>query len=428
MKGGIKLDWKKDSSLVSWSIRRVDPPEKVRISTEQFSGPRSIPCVKVGDHVQVGETIAKASGPLSLDLHASISGKVTALSNAPNPTQERSEAIEIISDGLDKKIQNLGKERTGWESLSPQELMTLFQKNGLVTSGMETLPLHVKAMSSQKTKTIVINGCESEPYVTCTHSLMMSHAPEILKGAEILRRACEAENVIMVTEEDKLEPAEILRSKIYFLKWKHFQVHVFPIRYPQSDESVLVREKKRLGFNEYDPDPLVFDATSAFAAYEAIVLQKPFYERALTVGGECVVEAKNFWARIGTDAKRLVKNARGLLREPRKFVLGGPMRGLTQSKLEIPIVKDTSAVLALPKEVAKPLDVDPCTRCGRCADHCPVGISPAMITLAAEKDLFEMSKDYGVEACTQCGNCAYVCPSKRPMIDLIRYALEGATT
>ena len=166
----------------------------------------------------------------------------------------------------------------------------------------------------------------------------------------------------------------------------------------------------------------VYNAAAAFSVYEAVALQKPFYERPVTVGGECVTQPRNLWARIGTEFGDLVKACRGLLREPRKVVMNGPMRGTAQSSLEVPVIPGTQGILALPKEAAKPAPPEACTRCGRCLEVCPVEISPAMITLAAENDFFELAEEYGVGECIECGNCAYVCPSKRPMVELIRYA------
>ena len=165
---------------------------------------------------------------------------------------------------------------------------------------------------------------------------------------------------------------------------------------------------------------------TAYAVYEAVVMQKPLYERVVTVGGECLVESRNLWLRIGTSLRDSIKACRGLLREPRKVLMGGPMSGEAQSSLEVPVLKGTKAVLALPKEVARPEEVAPCIRCGRCVDACPVEISPALITLAAEADDFEMARGYGVDFCIECGNCSYVCPSKRPMLELLCYAASHA--
>ena len=414
MKNGLRLEGKKEASLISWTIRRQPaPPSRVRIPlVDQLSGTVSVPCVRVGVRVRTGEKIAAQQssqmadpdGSSSVALHASISGEVTAIARFPHPVLGEAEAIEIQSDGRNEMAEGIGKERTDWQLLSHDNLLQIFRDSGLF-------------IGSALGQTLVVNGCESEPYVTADHSLMMSHPVEILKGAEILRKATGGDRIIFALEDDKMEAAELLKSKIYFLKWAHCNVTVFPARYPQDAEEILKLEW---------PGAVVHDVATAFAVYEAVVLQKPFYERVVTVAGECVVEPRNVWVRIGTSFEETIKAWRGLMREPLKILMGGPMRGIAQTSLEVPVTRDTPAILALPKEVVKPERVEPCIRCGRCVDACPVFLSPAMITLAAERNLFSEAREWGLEQCIECGNCAYVCPAKRPMVELIQYAGSAA--
>lgn len=164
------------------------------------------------------------------------------------------------------------------------------------------------------------------------------------------------------------------------------------------------------------------NVATAYAVYEAIVLQKPLVERAVTVGGECVGQSQNVWIPLGTSFEESFKFCRGFLREPRRVIMGGPMRGKSQATLAVMVTANTQAILALPKEIVVTEEVQPCIRCHRCVEVCPVGISPVMITLAAEKELFDIARAWGVEACIECGCCSYICPAKRPMVELIRYA------
>ena len=366
MMQGLRLELKKEASLIGWTIRRPNPPSKVRIFLEQTAGAVCRPCVKKGDTVRVGQKIGEPASPHSPAIHASVSGQVSAIQFFVHPRGGESEAIEIQSDSKDEKWPGVGEERKNWESLVPEELRKIFQECGL------------KPSRRKKARTVILNGCESEPYVTSAHALMMSHPLEILKGAEIFRKALSADRFLFVTEDNKLEAAELLKSKIYFLKWEQIETRVLPALYPQDHETVLIRQFQ-------DPDgaePEILDVAGAYAVWEAVVRQKPFYERAVTVGGECVIEPKNFWARTGTDLETLFKNAKGLLRQPERVVMGGPMRGHAQTFLDSPILKETPAVLALPREVARIRgDEEPCIRCGRCVEVCPSGISPVMITL-----------------------------------------------
>ncbi len=425
VKGGIRLELKKEATLTSWTIRRPPPPVRVRIPLQQCQEGPSVPLVKVGDEVRLGQKIAAPENSSSVALHASISGKVTAIS-AFDAGLESARAIEIESSGAEEKAGGMGTERTGWERLSASELLTQFQDFGLVSLAPGMASLHRKFSSGKiRRHTLVLNGCESEPYLTSEHALMMSHPVEIVKGAELLRRALQAERIILALEDNKLEAGELLKSKIYFLKWKQVEVKIFPSFFPQQAEPLLLRSLLKTDSSSLAAHPSGFlfeNIATAFAVFEAVALQKPLVERAVTVGGECVVEPKNLWLRIGTRFEDALKLCRGLLREPRKVIRGGPMTGEAESHLGVPVVKGTQAILALPKEVARPVEIQPCIRCGRCLEACPVEISPAMITLAAERNLWEVAEDYGIRHCIACGNCAYVCPSKRPMVELIRYA------
>lgn len=421
MGSGILLKSKKESSLLSWTIRRPLPPKKVRIPYGGFSGPAAAPCVELGARVKVGEKIALPSREESLAIHASVSGEVTGIGFFPHPLNGAAPAIEITSDQRDARLPEIGMERKGWEIFPGEDYLNFFREAGLTDLNRQGVPLHTKVLKYRGIHTLILNACESDPYVTADHALMMAHSLEILKGAEILRRALGAQRVMIATEANKLEAAEILKSKIYFLKWKNFEVQILPAVFPQDEPALLIEKFRSKAAASQDP-MAVFELATAFAVYEAVVLQKPFYERVVTVSGECIVEPQNIWARAGADLESLIKSARGFLRQPGKIIMGGAMRGIAQEHLAVPVIASTTAVLGLPQEIVKPERVEPCIRCGECVAHCPVEISPVMITLAAERDLFEAARDYGAQHCIECGNCSYVCPSKRPMLELLRYA------
>lgn len=392
LRGGIRLEGKKEATIIPWTIARPGPPRHVRIPLAGEGRPYR-PAVAVGDRVLLGERIAQTPSALPRVLPASVSGKVTAVG----------ESIEILSDGKDETVPNVGRERSGWHDLSGDEIFRIACEAGIA------IPL------PSPRGTLILNACESEPYVTSDHTLLMSHPVEVLRGGEFLKRLYRAESLLVAIQEDKEEVAELLKSKIFFHTWSHAKVEILPALYPQEDARIL---RHSLGNGK---SSLVLGVSQAFALYEAVVLQKPFYERVVTVGGECVAQPKNFWLRLGTPVEEAVKAAKGFLRKPEKVILGGPMRGRVIESLETPVLGETRAVLGLPSEVARPEEVEPCIRCGLCVESCPVSLSPAMITLAAEKDLFDLAQDYGARFCIQCGNCTYVCPSKRPMQELIQY-------
>lgn len=396
MKNGLKLDGKKDATLTPWTAARPALPLRVRIPLVDPSGKKASPLVKEGDRVLRGQKIAETkNGPA---FHASLSGKVLSISDQ----------IEIISDGKDEPVsETLGRERKKWENLSREEVTALLVENGI-------------AVPESDFTAVVINACESEPYLTSDHSLLMSHSVEILKAGKILQKVLNAPELVIALEDNKSEVSELLKSKIFFHSWSRAKVVAFPACYPQENEEILRRDL----FAEKTSVHFV-SAAEAFAVYEAVALQKPFYERIVTVAGECVAQPRNFWIRVGTSIEDSAKFAKGFLRKPARILLGGPMKGTAAEAPDTPVLKDTRAVLGLPPEIVKPETVHPCIRCGWCVEACPVSISPVMITLAAERDLFAIAEEHGASQCIECGNCSYVCPSKRPMVELIRYARRG---
>lgn len=389
----LKLESKKENFFLAWTIQRPAPPSKITVPLKQFSGLEAMPCVEEGTPVLAGQKIADPQHASDVCLHSSISGKVSRISHA----------IEIVSDGLDEK---------GAPAKEGNDRLEFFRSMGLVDMNLRMTPVHVKL--AQKPEVLVLNACEPEPYIASTYALIMSHPLELLKGAEILREACGAKKILFVTETDKRESAELIKSKIYFLKWEQAEVLMLEPGYPDH-ESVLA---KRLAM----PSLAILDAATAFAAYEAVVLGKPLIERAVTVAGECVMDPKNLWLRTGTDLSAAVKICKGFMREPRKVLIGGPLGGRAQARLDIPVTAGTPGIVALPKEAVDTGDPGPCIRCGLCLEVCPAEISPAMISLAAENGLFKTAEAYGAALCIECGNCAYVCPSRRPMTELMREA------
>ncbi|MDP3920036.1 MAG: RnfABCDGE type electron transport complex subunit C [Candidatus Omnitrophota bacterium] len=449
MIGGLALESKKESSLVSWAIKRSRTrPAKVRILIREREPYRQEVCVEVGTVVIAGQVVAMPVDADAVPSHASMPGEVTRIDRFPDSKGGTGLAVEISGDETFGWSPEVNSEREGWELLSRSNLFAIFRESGLMSMEAGN-PLHAKyePISQGELRTLIVNGCETDPYVTSAHALLMSHPVEILRGAESMRSLIGAERVVIALDASKSEIAELLRSKIFFLKWKHFKVTLLSERYPQSETLPLIRdvlgidlirnagalmqlrfaESARDGYLElaHQAGIAIEDTATLFSVYEAVRYHKPLYERVVTVAGECIIEPRNIWLPFGISFQDAVKSCRGLMRGPEKILMGGPMKGIAQRDWDACVIAQTEAILALPHEVTKPEEVHACIHCGDCVSACPVEISPVMITQAAEADLFEMASDWGISACIGCGNCSYVCPAKRPMADLIRYALEG---
>ncbi len=416
---GIRLERKKDASLLNWNLKRPYPPEKIRVPVP-FNAE---PCVRIGDKVVTGQKIAEANGTEGVSVHAGMCGTVEKVAEYPDPTGKQSLMIEIRRYGEPKPSAPWDL-RKDWEQIPAEQLAGIFRNAGLVTTGPRSEPVHVKLARHAAARTLVINICAPEPYITCELVLAMSHPVEILRGAELLRKACHAEKVVFALEDSNRETAELIKSKIYFLKWTHAEVRTVPAIYPQGLENTLLQA----WFSGEEDQALVFPASTAFAVYEAVALGKPFYERVVTVGGECVVEPRSLWLPLGISFHDAIRTCKGVMREPRKVLMGGPLAGTAQASQEVPLMASTNAVLALPQEIVTEAErsAEPCIRCNLCVDHCPAALSPAMITLAAEAKEFAIAREWDAAECFECGICAYVCPSKRPMLELIRAANHPA--
>jgi electron transport complex protein RnfC len=438
---GIRLERKKDASLLNWNLKRSRPPEKIHVPIPAFARP----CVQTGEMVQTGQKIAEPQGTEGVSVHAGMSGAVERIAVFSDATGAKSRMIEICRYEEPKPL-SFPETRKEWEQIPAEELLRIFQHSGLVTTDPFMEPVHARLGRHAGARTVIINACEPEPYITCEQVLTTSHPVEILKGAELLKKAMGAERILFASEDCNLEMVELIKSKIYFLKWEHAEVRTVPTLYPQGLESTLLQA----WFEGEEEKAVVFPASTAFAVYEAVVQQKPFYERVVTVGGECVVEPRSLWLPIGISFHDAIHACKGVMREPEKILMGGPMTGTAQTTTEVPVTAGTNAILALPKEVVKegtvPIPInrsgaeigavqttilekkqkvwaeEPCIRCNLCVDHCPVSLSPVMITLAAERKEFATAEEWDVANCIECGNCAYVCPSKRPMLELIRLA------
>jgi electron transport complex protein RnfC len=425
MRGGLILPWKKEAALFEWKIKRPRGVGRVRVPLGEPGCGTLRACVDVGQHVRTGQKIGEPQTALGVAAHAGVSGKVSDIALFPHPISGKMPAVEIIPDREEKTVPGLGAERKDWGGLPEGFLVELFCESGLVEMGGYGRALHrlVSAHRQKGAEILIVNACESEPYLTSDYALAMSHPLDILKGAEILRRLIGAERAVIATGDDKLEAAELLKSKIYFLKWDHFEVAILPARYPQDHDEILAHEIMRKKGAERN-GAAVYNIATAFAVYEAVVMNKPLYERAVTVGGECLIEPKNLWLRIGSSFSDAIAACRGFLREPERLLMDGPMRGTAQTDKQMPVLKGTHGILALPKMTKNSPARMPCIRCGRCIENCPAGLSPMMITVAYEGGFKTLAKSYAPHFCIGCGNCTYVCPAKIPLAERVAAAAK----
>jgi len=422
--GGIHPPCNKDVSLYN-PIKYAKVPHIVIIPLTQHIGAPARSCVKVGDSVKVGTKIGEANGFISANVHASISGVVKKIDMFPHPVLGKAPAVMIASDERDERDPAI-RNCTNVADLNPAQIIEIVKESGIVGLGGAAFPTHVKLSPppSKKINTVIINGAECEPYLTCDHLLMLFSPLEILKGADLIKKAVGAKKCYIGIEENKMDALELLYSKIRSHKIPDMEPIALKVKYPQGAEKQLIKSiLKRevpLGGLPMDVGVVVQNVGTAAALYEAVYLGKPLYERLVTVCGKSLKTSQNVKVRIGTSFRETIQTVGGFINDPLKVVMGGPMMGIAQESIDIPIVKATSGILTIATYEYKMPRTRPCIRCGRCVSICPMRLLPNMITRAGECERYEWAEELGARDCIECGSCAYICPAKRPMVHSVK--------
>lgn len=422
-RGGIHPeDDGKDLSR-SAAIRTAPIFEYYNVALQQNIGAAPKWIVKVGDTVKKGQKIAEADGFVSSVLHAPTSGLVEKIEKRPGITGTPVETLILKSDMLDEAAEFLPK--IDWKQAEPDELRKRISECGIVGMGGAAFPTSVKlnVPADKKVTDLIINGAECEPYLTADHRLMLECPEKVLIGASIMARILGIENIHIGVEINKVDAIETLieRNKPY-----NINIIGLYVRYPQGAEKQLIyavtKRKVPAGGLPMDAGAVVQNVGTAVAIAEAVTEGKPLYERITTITGEAVKTPGNWRLRIGTPLDKALELADGIIEEPAKIILGGPMMGFAQRSLETSIQKNSGGLLLLPPSKITQYSSSPCIRCGRCLTACPMNINPSYLGTVIESEKFELAMNSNVMDCIECGACAYICPAHRPLVQHIRRA------
>lgn len=410
-------------------IEKLPLPPKVYLPLAQHLGKACIPQVKAGDTVLTGQKIASVQAQVSAPIHSSISGKVSAIQDYLHPLLGRSAAIVIETDHLDKPESKLESKLESQkyrpdkeiDGLSASEIRDIVLEAGMVGMGGAAFPTHIKLNPPKPVDTLIVNAAECEPYLTSDYRLMIEKTREIILGVELAARCLGVKEIYLAVEDNK--PEAIKEFKLHGPK---LLIKVLPSKYPQGGEKQLIKnvlgKEVPRGKLPFDAGVVVHNVATVFAIYEAVYLNKPLYERVVTVTGSVLANPKNLLVRLGTPIKELIAFCGPLAEEPAKIIMGGPMMGISQFSDEVPIIKSSGGVLLFNEKEARVLEEEFCIRCGACVRECPVGLMPCLINLASEKALWPQAKDYGASDCIECGLCSYVCPANRMLVQSIKRA------
>lgn len=423
-KGGIHVPDNKLSEKKA--IEPLELPKVVSIPIAQHIGAPAKIVVDKKDKIKTGQVIAKAAGFISANIHSPVTGVVTKIDRVLDASGYKNDAV-IVRVEEDDWIEgvdldpDLKKEIT----LSREEILEKIQASGIVGLGGATFPSHVKLSvpdHAPKPDTLLINGVECEPYLTADHRLMLEKADEIVVGINILKKALDVKQVALGIENNKKDAIKVMKKACS--SYKDITVYPLKVKYPQGGEKQLIKavngKEVPNGRLPLDVGCVVYNVGTTFAVYEAVQKNKPLIERVVTVTGKSLVKPSNFWVRIGTSIEHLLENAGGLPEDTGKIINGGPMMGKALKDISVPVTKGTSGILLIPKEKAGRREVQPCIRCSKCIEVCPMGLEPYLLMNLSEKVLLERAKDEDVLNCIECGSCSYICPSSRPLLDYIR--------
>lgn len=426
--GGLILSGHKNRST-QVAIRKMPLSKKLILPLQQHIGEASTPIVSVGDKVLKGQKIAKAEGHVSVCLHAPSSGTIVAIDEqpVPHPSGLSALCISIETDGEDKWIQR--EPISDFTTLSEHEIRQLIREAGIVGLGGAGFPSFIKLNPGvhHSIDTLIMNGVECEPYISCDDMIMRERAEGILDGIEIINFALRVKQCLIAIEDNKPEAISAMelalgsRSNL-----KNTKIVVVPTRYPAGSEKQLIqvvtnKEVPSRGL-PIDIGIVCHNVGTAYAIARAIKHGEPLISRIVTVTGREVEHAGNFETLFGTPMHELLSFC-GTKRQPEEpFILGGPMMGYNLSGDHLPITKTANCILVGVDDAAKTSTPMPCIRCGECATACPVSLLPQQLYWHSRAKDLEKADEYNLFDCIECGCCSYVCPSEIPLVHYFRFA------
>ena len=411
------------------AVRVMPVPAKLYLPLQQHLGAPARPVVLVGQKVKKGELIAEAQGMISAPIHAPTSGVIAAVTEitAPHPSGLTLPAIILEADGLDEWCELQGCADPF--ALDAAEIGKRVAAAGVVGLGGAAFPSSVKlsGASRSKVKTLVMNGGECEPYLSCDDRQMRDNAAGIVDGIRIMLHATGAEVALVGIEDNKPEAIAAMQAAAAGVDKVH--IRPVPARYPMGSEKQLVQVLTGLEVpaegRTFDIGVIVHNVGTALAVRAAIREGKPLVSRVLTVNGQCASQPGNIEVRIGTLAEAVIAFAGGLKGDGlglARRIMGGPMMGMQIPHWRVPVVKGTSGILALDATEVAASEPDPCIRCGSCVKACPMGLLPLEMSARIRNEAYGEAVDLGLKDCIACGCCAYVCPSRIPLVQYFVHA------
>jgi Na+-translocating ferredoxin:NAD+ oxidoreductase subunit C len=411
-------------------IEVVPSPKQVLLPMLQHVGAPSVPVVKAKDMVAFGDMVCKSGGFVSAPLHAPIAGKILKSAVTTLPNGRHVQVIPIKADGEQLEGQALMAEILGgdWplDALAQYDRQTITEaisSAGIVGLGGAAFPAHVKYTPNDEkpVDSVLINGCECEPYLTPDYRVMLEGTQAVIAGAILAGRAAGARDIIIGVEDNKPEAIKVLQQAA---QGTDVKIVVLKTKYPQGSEKQLImavlKREVPLGGLPLDVGVAVSNVGTAAAIARAVLRGKPLTHRVVSITGKGIRHPKNLLVPIGISYRELIDYCGGLTEDAARIVSGGPMMGFAFANLDAPVTKGTSALTVLTAEDVRKAEETACIRCGRCVDACPMNLVPTKIALASRAKDVDLAQAYHIMACFECGSCAFTCPASIPLVQLVR--------
>ncbi len=423
-RGGVSVNHSKNTQ--DCAVVRMPPPAQVVLPMQQHIGAPCQPTVKVGDEVKIGQLIGDSDAFVSAPIHASVSGKVTAVGDIKLPNGSVAKAVTIESDGKSEIDESVAPPKIE----SREDFIKAVRASGLVGLGGAGFPTHVKlAFGPDKNiDTLIINAAECEPYITVDYREIIENSDNIVNGCITLKKYLGFQKVVIAVEDNKPKAIELLNKKIAEIapNEKDIKIMALKSKYPQGAEKMMVQSatgrKVPPGKLPADVGCVVMNVASVAFIQRYIQTGKPLVSRSLTVDGSSIHTPKNVRVPIGTSISDIIEFCGGFKAEPFKIISGGPMMGMALVGTDYPLLKQNNAVLAFADGTFKIKPERDCIRCGRCAQVCPMSLMPTLIARFAKVKDVDSLNNSGVMVCMECGSCSYICPSGLPLVQHMRLA------
>lgn len=411
-------------------IEVVPAPEKVILPLLQHVGGPCTPLVKPKQKVAFGELIGRGEGFISAALHAPVSGVVQKMAVTTLPNGRHLQAIVIRTEGEQPDAQELWDQMFGGEwpvktfqGLTPEQINAAILSAGIVGLGGAAFPTHVKIapVGEKPIHTLVVNGCECEPYLSTDYRVMVEAAEVVVAGAMLAARAVGAKQTIIGIEDNKREAIDALRR---LAGGAGLKVAVLKTKYPQGSEKHLIKavlnREVPLGGLPADIGVAISNVATMTAVARAVMRDIPLTHRVISVTGGGIMEPKNLLVPMGMPIGGIIDICGGLKKNAARMIAGGPMMGFAFTDLATPVTKGTSGITVLTHEEVRRVDQSVCVRCGRCVDVCPMKLVPTKLAMASRYKDLDLIRRYSIMACFECGSCAYVCPAGLLLVQHIR--------